>query len=867
MKPTASQSPNIQQQRQKLDAFSLSQKQAFLEHRSVTDLVFERSQFIDEMLCKLWQDYEFDKIGGLSLIAVGGYGRAELHPLSDIDILILCKVELSPEHKDLIRNFITFMWDLHLEVGHSVRTLSECLDVGKEDLTVATNLQEARLICGCPVGYDNLIHAIAQEEFWPSELFFKAKVNEQKERHARFNNTAYNLEPDIKSSPGGLRDIHTLGWVARRHFGATSLKEMSYAGFLTDAEYRELLECQNFLWRIRFALHLELKRYDNRLTFSHQLQVAYSLGFTGEYNQPIEQMMKVFYRTLSRVSELNVMLLKLFDQAIFSQGQLPSPEIINDDFQRRGNYIEARKPALFQARPETILDMFLHIADDASIEGVSPPTLRQLRTARRRLNHFLHSIPQAREKFMALCAHPNALTTAFGLMHRLGVFSSYLPQWSQIVGQMQFDLFHVYTVDEHTMRMLKHLDSFNDPENKDKHPICCDVYPRLQKRNLLIIAAIFHDIAKGRGGDHSLLGCTEAYDFCIEHGLSTPEAKLVSWLVRHHLLMSVTAQRRDIYDPDVITEFATQVKDEEYLEHLVCLTVADICATNPDLWNSWKRSLLAELFYSTQRALRRGLEHPVDVRARIRHNQHMAAANLRKANFSSREIDHLWKRFKADYFLRHTHQQIAWHSVHLLKQKPEKPLVLLNKDVTRGGTEIFVYSQDKSNLFAMIAAELDRRSLTIHDAQIMISKDGYALDTFIVVDQNGEQIDEDRHHQIKKQLENILNGICKPSDRTRRPPRQLQHFKVKTKIEFVPMRTGKRSIMELVALDAPGLLAKIGQCFANHNLNLHGAKITTIGEKAEDFFILTSPEGGRLTPEEESLIMIDLKNVIDEELD
>ncbi len=276
--------------------------------------------------------------------------------------------------------------------------------------------------------------------------------------------------------------------------------------------------------------------------------------------------------------------------------------------------------------------------------------MRQLRTARRRLNKFLHTIPEAREKFMALCRHPNALHKAFSLMHKLGVLAAYLPQWSQIVGQMQFDLFHVYTVDEHSIRLLKHINTFSYAENHSKHPICCEVYPRIQKKELLILAAIFHDIGKGRGGDHSVIGEGEAYDFCIEHGLSKPEAKLVSWLVRHHLLMSVTAQRRDIYDPDVITEFAKQVRDEEYLEYLVCLTVADICATNPELWNSWKRTLLAELFYSTQRALRRGLENPVDVRERIRHNQQMASALLRKEGFSAREIEVLWQRFKADYF-------------------------------------------------------------------------------------------------------------------------------------------------------------------------------------------------------------------------
>lgn len=865
-------SPDIQALKQQLDDFYQTQKQAFFDQEDITKLVLERAYFIDNLLTDLWKHYGFDKVDNLSLIAVGGYGRAELHPLSDIDILILSKVELDAPHKEAISQLITLMWDLRLEVGHSVRTIAECVEVGKDDLTVATNLQEARLICGCEKGYDLLIQAIHQDDFWPSQVFFKAKVEEQKARHARFNNTAYNLEPDIKSSPGGLRDIHTLNWVARRHFDASTLKEMSYAGFLTDAEYRELLECQNFLWQIRFALHLQLKRYDNRLTFGHQLQVAQALGFTGEYNQPIERMMKAFYRTLGRVIELNTMLLKLFDREIFSQGSLPQAQIINDDFQRVGSLIEARKPALFQARPETILDVFLHIAQIPEIEGISPPTIRQLRTARRRINRFLHDIPQAREKFMALCCHPNALSKAFPLMHRLGVFSTYLPQWSQIVGQMQFDLFHVYTVDEHTMRMLKHINTFADEANIDKHPICCDVYPRLAKPHLLTIAAIFHDIAKGRGGDHSLLGCTEAYDFCIEHGLPTPEAKLVSWLVRHHLLMSVTAQRRDIYDPEVITEFASLVKDEEYLDHLVCLTVADICATNPELWNSWKRTLLAELYYSTQRALRRGLEHPVDVRAKIRHNQQMASADLRKENFSPREIELLWKRFKADYFLRHTHQQIAWHSSHLLnhlkeKANQDKSLVILNKDVTRGGTEIFVYTKDKPRLFAIIAAELDRRSLSIHDAQIMTSKDDYAIDTFIVLDQSGEQIDEFRHAQLKKQLEAILDGESQPSERTRRPPRQLQHFKVKTKIEFLPQRTAKRSVMELVALDSPGLLAKISDCFGQLDLSLHGAKITTIGEKAEDFFILTSPEGGRLSEEEEAAITAKLKAEIDEELE
>jgi UTP:GlnB (protein PII) uridylyltransferase len=397
------------------------------------------------------------------------------------------------------------------------------------------------------------------------------------------------------------------------------------------------------------------------------------------------------------------------------------------------------------------------------------------------LNHrFLIEIPAAREKFMELVRQPNALQKAFQLMHRHGVIAAYLPQWSHIVGQMQFDLFHVYTVDEHSIRVIKNLHKFNDPNHHSQHPICCEVYPRIIKKEILILAAIFHDIAKGRGGDHSELGAVDAYDFCIEHGLSHSEAETVSWLVQKHLLMSVTAQRRDIYDPEVVAEFAKQVGDEEHLDYLVCLTVADICATNQDLWNSWKRTLLAELYYSTQKTLRRGLEKTPDMRDRIRH-------------------------------------------------------------------------KDKAKLFAIVVSELDKKNLSIHDAQIMNSKDGYTLDTFMVLDPNGKAINENRHVGIIRNLTKALTAM-KSERKIRRAPRKLLHFNVPTKVEFLSTKTGRKTMMELVALDMPGLLAKIGAVFANLNISLQAAKITTIGERAEDFFIIVNDTGGRLTKEQQQLL-------------
>ncbi|MGF1726038.1 bifunctional uridylyltransferase/uridylyl-removing protein GlnD [Photobacterium nomapromontoriensis] len=844
--------------RQVLDQFGAHQKQQFIDHVSVTTLVEARSHFIDTLLKQLWHHFELSKQPHLALVAVGGYGRGELHPLSDVDILILSQSPIDEAIGNTISAFITLLWDLKLDIGHSVRSVEECIEIGLSDLTVATNLQEARWLCGNEDTFQQLEERINDGNFWPSEAFYQAKLHEQKTRHARYHDTTYNLEPDIKSSPGGLRDIHTLSWVARRHFGATSLLEMSRFGFLTDAEYRELVECQDSLWRIRFALHSELRRYDNRLTFGHQASVAELLGYRGEGNRPVETMMKDFYRTLRRVAELNKMLLQLFDQAIICKGVSSEAIMLDDDFQLRGSLIEATKPALFQARPETILDMFLHIARNSQIEGIAAPTLRQLRTARRRLNRFLIDIPEARAKFMELVRQPNCLQRAFRLMHRHGVLSTYLPQWSQIVGQMQFDLFHVYTVDEHTVRLLKNLNKFNDPENRQRHPICCEVYPRVMKKEILLLAAIFHDIAKGRGGDHSELGGVDAYEFCLLHGLSKPEANLVKWLVNQHLLMSVTAQRRDIYDPEVITTFAKEVRDEERLDHLICLTVADICATNQELWNSWKRTLLAELYYSTQKALRRGLENPPDIRERIRHNQQMASALLRSLGFAPREIEVLWQRFKADYFLRHTHHQIAWHAEAILNHEDhDKPLILLSKKSTRGGTEVFVYCKDKTKLFAIVVSELDKKNLSVHDAQVMTSKDGYALDTFMILDPSGKELSESRHHSVRRALVNALTHM-KSDRKKKRAPHKLQHFNVKTQVNFLPTKSGKKTMMELVALDMPGLLSRVGSVFARQKVSLQAAKITTIGERAEDFFIVTNVNGEQLDKTQQ----LQLKNAL-----
>ncbi|WP_394147495.1 bifunctional uridylyltransferase/uridylyl-removing protein GlnD [Shewanella atlantica] len=814
----------------------------FRHVESIKNLVAQRCQFVDELLQRQWKEQRLDQFP-IALIAVGGYGRAELHPQSDVDLLFLIETELSCEAEHALSAYIAFLWDAGLEVGHSVRSLEQTLEQGRNDITIATNLLEARLLCGPEALYRSLHQSIRADDFWPASDFYIAKRDEQIARHAKAS--AFDLEPNIKSCPGGLRDIHTISWVAMRYFDAANIEDLVGHGFLESDELDELLECQSFLWELRFALHLTSGRDENRLLFDLQRQVADLLGYEDATQLGVEQMMKRYYRTVRRVMELNQMLLQLFKRATLGHTKALEIKKINDDFQLRGRFIESTTEGLFDD-PVQLMTLFLLSAKNSNIQGIYAPTLRSLRKARRSLTQPLLELPACREVFLKILRHPRGIA-ALSLMHRHGVLSAYLPAWRDIEGQMQFDLFHAYTVDEHTHRLLQNIENFSQTEQKEEFPLGSVLINQLPKKGLLVLAALFHDIGKGRGGDHSKLGAIDALNFCKLHGLNDHDGRMVAWLVENHLIMSVTAQRRDISDPDVVADFADKVRDAVHLSYLYCLTVADICATNEKTWNSWKGSLLRDLYFSTQRVLARGKEKPVDIRARVREHQAKAKKELLRRGVKEKSLDALWQRFKADYFLRHQPNQIAWHAEAILKHKQDEPLVLISKHTTRGGTELFIYGKDRPKLFATVMAVLDNKNINVHDAGVMLSKDNYVLDSFVILEQDGSPVSRiSRIQGLRKTLIKALSSDTPKLPKFKKLSRKMKPFRVPTQVNFLPSRRHGTSMMELIALDSPGLLARLGEIFYRCDVTLIAAKITTIGERAEDFFILQNGAGEQL---------------------
>jgi [protein-PII] uridylyltransferase len=843
-------------------------KERFMAGESVVDLVHLRAAVIDQLLIHLWRRNANYCATVASLVAVGGYGRGELHPYSDIDIMLLLPDDLPESCEPELSDFVTALWDVGLEIGHSVRTVAQCFEQASKDLTVATTLIESRRLDGPIELYESMQASIAPERVWPPDKFFEEKRKEQIARHHRYHDTAYNLEPNVKGSPGGLRDIQMIGWVAKRHFGVETFDELVAHNFLTPVQVQRLNDGQAFLWRVRFALHVLTGRREDRILFDHQIKLAEMLGYEdATYTLAVEQLMQRYYRTVMELSRLNEMLLQLFEEAILMDPTAP-PEPLNERFQVKNGFLQTINEKVFAREPSALLELFLLLQQYPEIRGVSAYTVGQIKRNLHLIDEEFRQNPRNHRLFLSIVRAPEGVTHELRRMNLYGVLGLYIPSFGRIVGRMQYDLFHAYTVDEHTMFVVSNLRRFALARFDHEFPHISRIMQNLEKPEIVYLSGLFHDIAKGRGGDHSELGAVDAESFCLEHGLSQYEARTVAWLVRNHLILSTTAQKKDIGNPDVVNEFAALVGDHMHLDYLYVLTVADVRGTNPKLWNSWKATLFSDLYELTSRALRRGLENPIDREQLIDEKKSEALESLKDAGVSEQRIDEVWTLLNETYFLRHRSDEIVWHTEWLADSDTESDVGLLDvrQQKNGDGVEAVLYTPRTHPTFALATAVLDELGMTIVDSRIMPIENGYSLDTFIFMELDKRiEIDESRLSKIRHSLTRVLTATDENLVKvTRAAPRQVRMFKTATSVEFGAKPADGNTVMEIVAADRPGLLSKIGQTFLASRIDIAAAKIMTIGERAEDVFYICNRDGTPLDGAAQDQLRSDLIAKLDD---
>lgn len=828
-------------------------------------LVHARTHLVDEVLRAAWQKFLPEATDGLALVAVGGYGRGELLPHSDIDILLLHSGDALELHRKSLEGLTAFSWDIGLEVGQSARTVDECVSEAAKDITVITNLLEARLLIGDAGLFRAMQQALTPEKIWPVKAFFEAKKAEQAARYRKYDDTGYKLEPNVKESPGGLRDIHTIAWVTKRHFGAQTLSELRERGFLTKQECDELFAGQDFLWRVRFALHMITGRREDRLLFDSQVKVAQLFGYVDtDANKAVEQFMQLYYRTIKSLSCLNDMLLQLFEEAILHPDS-GETEPLNARFQVRNGYIEARDDDVFRKQPWALLEVFLLLQQNPRIEGIRAQTLRMILRDGKLMTEEVRTSVKARALFMEMFREGRGLTRNLRRMNRYGVLGRYLPEFGRIVGLMQYDLFHTLTVDEHILYVVRNARRFAMQRFRNELPYCNEVMERLNKPELLYLGAFWHDMAKGRSGDHSELGSHEAEQFCLLHGLSHADAALVGWLVQNHLLMSLTAQKQDISDARIVSDFARRVGSRTRLDYLFLLTCADIRGTNPALWNSWRESLLKDLYRQSIRVLE-GVDGQTLEQERADDARNHALALLEARNVERAAAERVWKRFDRDYFLRHTPEELAWQLPAIAAATEESLPLVMVETVDERGTTVFVYTRDRDHLFGLTTGVLARLGLNILDARLHTTDDGFVLDSYVVMEGDNTPLTSGmRQEEIRNALRKVLSDPeVSTIDVNRRMPQRLRHFDTPTQVYFSQDQARNRTLLELVTADQPGLLSLIGRVFQKRGILLNAAKVATIGERAEDVFYVTDRMHRPITEER---VLDDLREVLVRTLD
>jgi len=829
----AAATDSVGAQRAALAAGRTAIREQFESGQLGRDLLHKLALLTDRHLRQAWKAQQMPQ--SAALIAVGGYGRGQLFPFSDVDILILLPEPPDDALRAKLEALVGHFWDIGLEAGHSVRTLDECFEMAATDITVQTTLLESRLISGNRDLYRRFNRRL-QQSIDPA-AFLRAKLIEQQERHSRHQQT--NLEPNLKESAGGLRDLNTILWISRAAGLGRTWLELARRGFITRDEAAAIGRYERLLDMLRIRLHYLAGRREDRLLFDHQTALAKELGFAERTSKrPSERLMQRYYQTAKSVSQLNTILLQNLERRITPPGNR-QVKPLNERFVILGELLSAPDETIFERDPCAILEVFALMQKHREIKAIGAFTLRALWRARRRITPAARRDPRMREQFMAILRSPTGVIRELRRMHQYDILGRYIPAFGRIVGQMQHDLYHVYTVDEHILKVVRNMRRFAVPELAHEFPLCSRLMSEFERPELLYLAALFHDIAKGRGGDHSELGKSDALRFCKAHGLNPADCDLVAWLVEQHLVMSATAQKQDLTDPEVIHSFAARVGDDRHLVALYLLTVADVRGTSPKVWNAWKAKLLEDLFHGTRRLLAGERSERQDGQ---RARQEEAMSTLLLYAIPEAAYADFWQQLDTAYFLRHEPQEIAWHTRHLYSRvTSETPVVRARLSPIGEGLQVLVYVSDQKELFSRICSFFESISFDIFEAKIHTTRHGYALDTFQIQDTSGRQGEyRDLISYIEYELTDRLSHKAPlPPLGKVRISRQLRHFPITPEVNIQTDERGAYRMLSIVAGDRPGLLSRISRTLTAFDINLHAAKINTLGARAEDTFVVS----------------------------
>ncbi|MGH8124894.1 MAG: [protein-PII] uridylyltransferase [Rhodanobacteraceae bacterium] len=841
--------------RQMLDDHARALTSAFRQGADAAELARARAGVVAMVCTHAWLAC-VGETDATALFAVGGFGHGLLFPHSDVDLLVLHEPDPDESLTRAFEAFFACLWDIGLKPGQAVRTLSQCRDIAAADVSVFTGLLDARRLAGAERFVQKLHDLTADPDLWPSDAYLEAKLVERAERHARHDDTTHNLEPDLKDGPGGLRNLDLIRWLGKRLVGVDDLDGLVRARLLEASERDALREARAVLRRDRYALHVEAGRAEERLLFDWQQAVATRLGYedintTG--NAAVERFMQDYFRAAGTAERLLVQLLERLHEFLHP---LPPPRDLDANFVLRGTRIELRDSGWLMQAPAGLIEVFVRRFDVVGCTGITAATMRAVEHALVEHGTVLSRSPEVLAAFLVLLRRGADAVRVLEALNRHGVLAAILPSFARVVGRMQYDLFHVYTVDEHTLRVLRNIARYAEPASRTSLPLACEAFAGLDKPEVLLLAGLFHDIAKGRGGDHSELGETEARAFCRSLGIDEGDTDEVAWLVRWHLLMSVTAQRQDIADPEVVHRFAVQVGDWERLDMLYLLTIADIAGTSPKLWNSWKDRLLADLYASARYVLRRDLARPARAEVRVRDARERTLALLLKQGFDGAIAGAVLDTFPDAALLRQRPDSLAWQVASMLESRDARSVVAVRPPDVRGGTEVFVATPDRDGVFAAVAATLDRLRLDVVAARVMTSRDGRALDAFTVLESGSQApVAHERTADLREALLRALDAATLRTTPARRGlTRRLRHFQRPPRIDFGDDERRVLTRLALVCSDRPGLLVAIAQAFLDAGVRVHDARIATFGDQVEDFFELSDRHNAPLDAPSQELL-------------